>query len=182
MDRDYITQWSYDWRNNESPYPKLQRWLTLPFDRDSETVRVLRQNNAAATAGQVMKYWGPQMSTEGPHYLGAVTIFLFILGLILIKSREKWWLLIATILAILSWGKHFMPFTNLFIDYFPGYNKFRAVTMILVIAQFCVPLLGILAIKDILSDKIPDKKLINGLKLATIITGGIVLWFYYSPV
>lgn len=183
LDRDYITQWSYGIGETMNLLiPNFKGGSTAPFDRDSETVRVLRQNNAAAAAGQVMKYWGPQMSTEGPHYLGAVTIFLFILGLILIKSREKWWLLIATILAILlSWGKHFMPFTNLFIDYFPGYNKFRAVTMILVIAQFCVPLLGILAIKDILSDKIPDKKLINGLKLATIITGGIVLLVLLFP-
>lgn len=183
LDRDYITQWSYGIGETMNLLiPNFKGGSTAPFDRDSETVRVLRQNNAAAAASQVMKYWGPQMSTEGPHYLGAVTIFLFILGLILIKGREKWWLLIATILAILlSWGKHFMPFTNLFIDFFPGYNKFRAVTMILVIAQFCVPLLGILAIKDILSDKISRKELINGLRLATIIIGGILLIVLVFP-
>ncbi len=183
LDRDYITQWSYGIGETMNLLiPNFKGGSTAPFDRDSETVRALRQNNAAAAANQVMKYWGPQMSTEGPHYLGAVTIFLFILGLILIKGREKWWLLIATILAILlSWGKHFMPFTNLFIDFFPGYNKFRAVTMILVIAQFCVPLLGILAIKDIMSDKISRKELINGLRLATIITGGILLLVLIFP-
>lgn len=183
LDRDYITQWSYGIGETMNLLiPNFKGGSSAPFSRDSETVRVLRQNNAASAANQVMKYWGPQMSTEGPHYLGAVTIFLFILGLILIRGREKWWLLIATILAIfLSWGKHFMPFTNLFIDYFPGYNKFRAVTMILVIAQFCVPLLGVLALKDILSDKISRKEIINGLKLATIITGSILFLILVFP-
>jgi hypothetical protein len=89
---------------------------------------VLRQNNAAAAANQVTKYWGTQPGTDGPHYAGAIVIFLFILGLVVVKGREKWWLLFATLLSImLSWGKNFMPLTNLFIDYFPGYNKFRAV-------------------------------------------------------
>jgi len=183
LDRDYITQWSYGIGETMNLLiPNFKGGSTAPFSRDSETVRVLRQNNAAAATSQVMKYWGPQMSTEGPHYLGAVIIFLFVLGLIIVKGREKWWLLAATILAILlSWGKHFMPFTNLFIDYFPGYNKFRAVTMILVIVQFCVPLLGILALKDILSDKLSRKEIINSLKLATIITGSILLLILIFP-
>ena len=91
----------------------------------------------ASASNQVMKYWGTQPGTDGPHYMGAIIIFLFVLGLIITKGREKWWLLIATLLSVmLAWGKNFMPFTNLFIDFFPGYNKFRAVTMTLVIAQF----------------------------------------------
>ena len=100
----------------------------------------------------MQKYWGTQtLGTDGPHYMGAIVIFLFVLGLIVVKGREKWWLLIATILSVmLAWGKNFMPLTNLFIDYFPGYNKFRAVTMTLVIAQFCIPLLGFLAFTGIL--------------------------------
>lgn len=183
LDRDYITQWSYGIGETMNLLiPNFKGGSTAPFSRDSETVRVLRQNNEAAAAGQIMKYWGPQMSTEGPHYLGAVIIFLFVLGLIIIKGREKWWLLAATILAILlAWGKHFMPFTNLFIDFFPGYNKFRAVTMILVIAQFCVPLLGALALRDILSNKISRAGIIKGLKLATIITGSILLLILIIP-
>lgn len=183
LDRDYMVQWSYGIGETMNLLiPNFKGGSSSPFDRDSETVKVLRQNNAASEADRVPKYWGPQPSTEGPHYIGAIVIFLFILGLIIIKGREKWWLLIATILSImLAWGKNFMPFTNLFIDFFPGYNKFRAVTMILVIAQFCIPLLGVLAVRDILAGKIARKELLKGLKLATAITGGIVLLVILFP-
>ena len=92
---------------------------------------------------QVFRYWGQQPSTSGPVYFGAVVLFLFVLGLLIIKGKEKWWILTAVLLSLLlSWGKNLMPLTSLFIDFFPGYDKFRAVSMILVIAGVCVPLLG----------------------------------------
>jgi hypothetical protein len=109
-------------------------------------------------------------------------MFLFILGLILIKGPEKWWLLAATILSImLAWGKYFMPFSNLFINYFPGYNKFRAVTMTLVIAEFCIPLLGFLALRDIFKGTVTKKEIIRGLKIALGITGGFILLIIIIP-
>ena len=183
LDRDYIVRWSYGIDETMNLLiPNFKGGSSQPFDRDSETVRVLRQNNNAQAATMIMKYWGTQPGTDGPHYVGAIIIFLFILGLIIIKGPEKWWLLIATILSImLAWGKNFMPLTDLFIDYFPGYNKFRAVTMILVISQFCIPLLGILALKELFSSKSPKKDFSKALMIATAVTGGVVLLILLIP-
>ena len=183
LDRDYIVFWSYGVDETMNLLiPNYKGGSSKPFDRDSETVKVLRQNNAADYTTQMMKYWGSQPGTDGPHYMGTIVIFLFVLGLIVVKGREKWWLLAATVLSVmLSWGKNFMPFTNLFIDFFPGYNKFRAVTMTLVIAQFCIPLLGILALRNYLTGILPKKALMNGLKTATGITGGILLLVMVFP-
>jgi hypothetical protein len=108
--------------------------------------------------------------------VGAIVIFLFILGLLLIKGPEKWWLLAATILSImLAWGKNFMPLSNLFIDLFPGYNKFRSVTFILVIAEFCMPLLGFLALRDIFNRSVSKEEILKSLKIAAGITLGFLL-------
>jgi len=183
LDRNYITLWSYGIGETLNMLiPDFKGGSSTPFDRNSETVKALRQNNASSYSSQIMKYWGTQPGTSGPNYLGAIVIYLFILGLIIVKGRDKWWLLIATILSILlAWGNNFMPFTNLFIDFFPGYNKFRAVTMILVIAQFCVPLLGILALKEVFSSDKPGKELIKGLQIATAITGGVILLILLIP-
>jgi len=183
LDKDYIVRWSYGVDETFNMLiPDYKGGSSKPFDRNSETVRVLRQNNQADAANQVSKYWGTQPGTDGPHYVGAIVFFLFILGLFLVKGVEKWWLLGATILAImLSWGKNFMPFTNLFIDYFPGYNKFRAVTMILVIAEFCIPLLGFLALRDILNGSATKKDILKSLKIAIGITGGFLLLVLVIP-
>ena len=183
LDRDYITHWSYGIDETMNLLiPNYKGGSSKPFDRNSETVKALRQNNMASASNQVMKYWGTQPGTDGPHYMGAIIIFLFILGLIITKGREKWWLLVATLLSVmLAWGKNFMPFTNLFIDFFPGYNKFRAVTMTLVIAQFCIPLLGALALRDIYESSISRKEILKGLKIAFGITGGILLLAIIIP-
>jgi hypothetical protein len=181
LDKDYITTWSYGVRETFNLLiPNFAGGSSKPFDRNSETVKTLTQNKIGAD--QVQKYWGTQPGTEGPHYIGAIVIFLFILGLIIIKGPEKWWLLAATILSImLAWGKNFMPFSNLFIDYFPGYNKFRAVTMTLVIAEFCMPLLGILALRDVFNGTISRKELIKSLQIAAGITGGFLLLVLIIP-
>jgi hypothetical protein len=184
LNKDYITYWSYGVDETFNLLiPNYKGGSSHPFDRNSETYKVLSQNNNQAAANQLQKYWGPQAGgTEGPHYVGAIIIFLFVLGLILIKGPEKWWLLAATILSVmLAWGKNFMPFSNLFIDYFPGYNKFRAVTMTLVIAEFCIPLLGFLALRDIFKGTITKKEIIRGLKIATGITGGFILLVTILP-
>jgi hypothetical protein len=177
LDKQYITYWSYGVDETFNMLiPNYKGGSSRPFERDSEIAKALTKNNHPEGLNQFQKYWGTQPGTDGPHYVGAVVIFLFVLGLILVKGSEKWWLLAATILSIiLSWGKNFMPFTNLFIDYFPGYNKFRAVTMILIIAEFCIPLLGFIALRDIFSGTIPKKDTIKGLKIAAGITGGFIL-------
>jgi hypothetical protein len=181
--RDYITNWSYGIDETLNLLiPDFKGGSSTPFNSDSETVKALRKNNNGSAAGMMLKYWGTQPGTDGPHYVGAIVLFLFILGLIIIKGRDKWWLLIATILSImLAWGKNFMPFTNLFIDFFPGYNKFRAVTMTLVISQFCIPLLGILALKEIYNSAAPRKSLLKGIMTAMGITGGIILLLLVIP-
>lgn len=183
LNRDYIVDWSYGISETMNLLiPNYKGGASKPFNKDSETVKVLRQNNAGDAVNQVMKYWGTQPFTDGPHYMGAIVILLFVLGLIAVKGKIKWWLLAATVLSImLAWGKNFMPFTNLFIDYFPGYNKFRAVTMTLVIAQFCIPLLGFVALRDFFNGTLPMKEMLKSLKLATGITGGIVLLILIIP-
>ena len=183
LDKDYITSWSYGIGETFNLLiPNFKGGSSKPFDNGSETMKALTQNKAQSAANQLQKYWGTQPGTEGPHYVGAIVIFLFILGLIIIKGPEKWWLLAATILSImLAWGKNFMPFSNLFIDYFPGYNKFRAVTMALVIAEFCIPLLGVLALRDIFNGTITRKALIKSLQIAGGITGGFLLLVLIFP-
>jgi hypothetical protein len=184
LTKDYITYWSYGVDETFNLLiPNYKGGSSHPFDRNSETYKVLSQNNNQAAASQLQKYWGPQAGgTEGPHYVGAIVLFLFVLGLILIKGPEKWWLLAATVLSImLAWGKNFMPLTNLFINYFPGYNKFRAVTMTLVIAELCIPLLGFLALRDIFNGSTTKKEIIKGLKIAAGVTGGFILLVIILP-
>jgi hypothetical protein len=183
LDRDYIVSWSYGIDETMNLLiPNYKGGSSQPFNRDSRTVKALRQNNAGDAAEQIMKYWGTQINTAGPSYMGAIVIFLFILGLIVVKGREKWWLLIATVLSILlAWGKNFMPLTNLFIDFFPMYNKFRAVTMILVIAQFCIPLLGFLSLREYYYGNLSKKEMLKGIKIAGGITGGLLLIIILIP-
>ena len=183
LDKDYITYWSYGVDETLNLLvPNFKGGASKPFDRNSETYSALRQNDALAYANQIQKYWGTQPGTDGPHYVGAIVFFLFILGLIIVKGPEKWWLLAATLLSVmLAWGKNFMPLSNLFIDYFPGYNKFRAVTMALVIAQFCIPLLSFIALRDIFSGSISRQSLMKGIKIAGGITGGLLLLLLLIP-
>ena len=156
-----------------------------PISRLTAIPKLLQPSERTMPAqyiNQFQKYWGTQPWTDGPVYVGAIIFFLFVLGLIIIKGPEKWWLLAATVLSImLAWGKNFMPLTNFFLDYFPGYNKFRAVTMILVIAEFCIPLLGILALRDVFNGTASKKDILKGIKIAFGITGGLTLLFVLFP-
>ena len=183
LDKDYITYWSYGVDETFTLLiPNFKGGASIPFDRNSETVTALRKNNASQFANQFQMYWGTQPGTGGPIYVGAIIVFLFVLGIVIIKGPEKWWLLGATLLSVmLAWGKNFMPFTNLFINFFPGYDKFRSVTMILVIAELCMPLLGILALRDIFNGTSSKKELLNGIKIAFGITGGLTLIFVLFP-
>lgn len=153
---------------------------------NSETYRWLESNygrQAAETYSKHMPtYWGSQLSTAGPVYLGAVVVFLFVLGLFLIKGPFKWWVVTATVLAVfLAWGKNMEWFSTLFINYFPGYNKFRTVSMILVIVMFTVPLLGMMGFIKILKNEIEKKEILNALKYSLYIVGGFALLFSLIP-
>jgi hypothetical protein len=183
LDKDYITQWSFGLDETPTLFiPNFRGGACQPFPNSSQVATSLRKNNAAQYLRQFQKYWGSQPWTDGPVYVGAIVFFLFVLGLLIIKGPEKWWLLSATLLSLLlAYGKNFMPLTNLFINVFPGYNKFRAVTMILVIAELCIPLLGILALRDILNGTTGRKELWNGLRIAFGITGGLTLLFALVP-
>jgi len=190
LDRSYITQWSYGVGETMT--------LLIPnfyggasggkLGLNSELAKALRSNNQPENVvkyytGQPIPplYWGNQPGTA-PVYIGAVIFFLFILGLIVVKGSVKWWLLAATLLSImLAWGHNFMAFTDFFLSYLPGYNKFRAVTMILVIAEFTMPLLGILALKEMFDPSRDKKKLFKALQIAFYITEGLCLIFILFP-
>ena len=130
---------------------------------------------------QTSSYWGAQPFTSGPVYLGAIICFLAVLGMFVVKTSDRWWLLIAFLLSImLSWGENFAWFADLFFNYFPGYNKFRAVSMTLVIAQLVLPILAVLGLKAFFEteDKASLKK---PLMFATGIVGGLCLLFAVVP-
>jgi hypothetical protein len=183
LDLDYATQWSYGVDETMTLLiPNFKGGANIPFEKESKTITALKENNAIQAAGEFYQYWGTQPWTDGPVYVGAIVVFLFILGLILVKGPEKWWLLAATILSImLAWGKNFMPLTTFFMNYFPGYNKFRAVTMTLVIAEFCMPLLAVITLRDIFDGKVSKKEFIKGLKIAFGVAGGLTLLFILIP-
>ena len=183
LDKEYATQWSYGVGETFTLLiPNLYGGGSYGFlDEKSVTYQTLVDNNIP-NARQFLKqpmplYWGDQPGTSGPVYVGSIVIFLFVLGLFLVKGRIKWWLLTATILSImLAWGKNFMPLTNFFLDHFPMYNKFRAVSMMLVIAELTIPLLGFIALQKVFVEK-DKRRVINALKYAFYITGGLALFF-----
>lgn len=182
LDRDYITQWSYG---------KGETWtLLIPNAKGGASAYIGKQNPALDKADRQFKdtiaqqnaYWGDQPMTSGPVYVGAIVVFLFVLGALTVKGKLKWALLIATLLSILlSWGKNFMGFTNFFLDYIPGYDKFRAVSMTLVIAEITMPLLGFLGLAELMKDPDGFQKNIKKFYIALGITAGICLLFYLAP-
>ncbi|MBI5218220.1 MAG: YfhO family protein [Bacteroidia bacterium] len=189
LDKDYATAWSYG--KAETMTLLIPNFMggssTGELGTNSEVYELLKQNNYTENdAKQAIKrlplYWGEQPFTSGPVYVGAIVFFLFILSLFIVKGRLKWWLLTITILSVLlAWGKNFMWFTDLFLDYFPGYNKFRSVSMILVIAEFAMPLLAVLGLKMIFDGEITKEKLMKPLKYTLIGVGGITLIFAILP-
>ncbi|MRR20003.1 hypothetical protein EG827_07390 [bacterium] len=183
LDPEYITQWSYGIDESLTfLIPNFRGGATAPFSKDSEAVKALRKNNLAQAQGQLYRYWGKQPSTSGPVYFGAVVLFLFVLGLMIVKGKEKWWILTAAVLSLLlSWGKNLMPLTSLFIDFFPGYDKFRAVSMTLVIAGICVPLLAILSVRAITEGTVTRDKARKSVLTAALVTGGLAFVFFLMP-
>ena len=150
LERDYITQWSYGIGETWTLLiPNTKGGASVPLSMN-ETAMAKADPNYTSIYQQLGQYWGEQPGTSGPVYVGAFVMFLFILGLFIVKGPVKWALLAATILSImLSWGKNFMGLTDFFIDYMPMYAKFRTVASILVIAEFTIPLLAMLALKEL---------------------------------
>ena len=185
LDRDYITNWSYG----------IGETLTLlvPNVKGGGSGSTMSQSEAAMAKAnpmyngiysQLPQYFGEQPWTAGPVYVGAFVMFLFVLGCFIVKGPLKWALLGATIFSILlSWGKNFMGLTDFFIDYVPMYNKFRAVSSILVIAEFTIPLLAIFALKEILSkpDMLKQEKNCRGVIAALVLTAGVALILAVAP-
>lgn len=179
---DYATAWSYGWE--ELPNLMIPNFNggssagSVNPDK-SEVVRLFRQagqGNANEIAKSLPLYWGPQPFTAGPMYMGAITVFLFVLGLFLYKGKEKWWLLAATILAVfLSLGNHMMWFTKLFFDYAPMYSKFRTVSMALIVLQFTLPMLGFITLDRILKQEYSKKEFLKAGWIALALTAGFCL-------
>lgn len=174
LDKDYITQYSYGITESLNLFvPRLYGGAsTENLGKTSKTYEYLTEqglsrSRALEFSSALPLYWGKQPGTSGPAYLGAVVFFLFILALILVKGKLKWWLLTGSIMAlVLSWGKNFPVLTNFMIDYFPLYDKFRAVSSIQVIIELCVPLLMVLGLYQYF-DKSMDKKLkLRALKIS----------------
>lgn len=188
LDKDYVVQWSYGIDETLTlliPNFKGGGSLTNPGE-NSESYKTMKQKgvqNLNQNIQAISMYHGAQyLGTAGPVYVGAIIVFLFILGLFVVRGVYKWWLLAATIVSIvLSWGGNIMPLTSFLLDYLPMYNKFRAPSMTLVIAQIAMPLLGFIALNNILTDKVEKKVWLNGLKWAVIITGGLSLLFAILP-
>lgn len=191
LDRDYVTQWSYGKAETFTLlFPSVYGGSSsLKVSTNSKVADAMRANSVdESNIRQFLEspagfmYWGNQPFTSGPVYVGAIICFLFLLGLFIVKGNLKWWLLFITVLSILlAWGHNFMAFTNFFLDYLPGYNKFRAVTMTLVIAEFAMPLLAILALKEIYDNPKDKDRIFKGVKYATIILGGLALIFAAVP-
>lgn len=182
LDRDYITQWSYG----------IDETLTLlvPNFKGGASAALSQSETAMSKAnpmysslyGSLTQYFGTQPMTSGPVYVGAFVLFLFVLGCFIVKGPLKWVLIGATFFSIvLSWGKNFMPLTDFFIDYVPLYNKFRAVSSILVIAEFTIPLLAIFALKRLLEEPEILKQEKKPLGISLLLTAGIALLLAVAP-
>ena len=177
LERDYITQWSYGIGETWTLLiPNTKGGASVPLSMN-ETAMAKADPNYTSIYQQIGQYWGEQPGTSGPVYVGAFVMMLFILGLFIVKGPVKWALLAATILSImLSWGKNFMGLTDFFIDYMPMYAKFRTVASILVIAEFTIPLLAMLALKEFFASTAKKYLLIS-----FALTAGICLLMALFP-
>ncbi len=183
----YATGWSYGvdetmtlmipgFKGGSSSYQLNENSATF------KALAKLDRNFARSFIANTPMYWGNQASTAGPVYLGVVIVFLFVLGMFILDNRYKWWILAVSALAImLSWGKNFMGLTEFFMHHIPGYNKFRTVSMTLVIPQITFPILAILTLHKVLFGNIEKAKLLHGLKWAAGIVGGLSLLFLVFP-
>ena len=189
LDKGYITQWSYGVSESLNLFvPRMFGGATFEnLGENSKTYdflidQGLQKTRALDFASQIPTYWADQPSTSGPAYIGAIIFFLFILGLFLVRDKSKWWLLFGVLMSLfLSWGKNFSLLTDFMIDYFPLYNKFRAVSSIQVILELCAPILAILALVALFNPSIEKIRKLNALKIAFFsVVGLCVLLFVFK--
>lgn len=193
LERDYITAWSYGIGETWTLLvPNAKGGASVPMGRNEKAMQKANPMYRSIF-NQIGQYWGEQPGTSGPVYVGAFVVVLFVLGLFIVRGPMKWALLVATVLSILlSWGKNFMGFTDFFLDYVPMYAKFRAVASILVIAEFTIPLLGMLALKEVIQRVQAGQlneplycggkfSLLKSLYVSVGVVGGITLLFALMP-
>ena len=182
LDRDYITQWSYGIGETLTLLvPNMKGGASVPLSQSS-TAMAKANPQYSSLYGSLTQYFGDQPMTAGPVYVGAFVLFLFFLGCFIVKGPMKWALVTATIFSIvLSWGKNFMPVTDFFIDYVPMYSSFRTVSSILVIAEFTIPLLGVMALKKIIDEPQVLKEQVKALCISLALTAGLALLIWLAP-
>ncbi len=182
LDRDYITQWSYGIDETWTLLvPNAKGGASVPLAQNEKAMEKA-DPNFVQIYQQLGQYWGNQPGTSGPVYVGAFVMMLFVLGLFIVKGPMKWALLAATILSILlSWGRNFMPFTNFFLDYVPMYAKFRTVASILVIAEFTIPLLAMMALKKVVDEPEILTGKVKWVYASLGLTAGFCLLFALMP-
>lgn len=177
LDKDYATAWSYGKAETFNLFIPNFVGGGRDFSTDGSVSQVLGKYQAPKEyATYLPSYFGSQPFTEGPVYLGAVMVFLMVLGMFLLRGAAKWWIAGVSVLAImLAWGSNMMWLTDLFLDYFPLYNKFRTVSMILVVVQWSVPLLAVLALNEIAKGEVSKEKFLKSLYYSVGITAGFAL-------
>lgn len=186
LDFEYATAWSYGISESLNLFiPDFRGGSSVgSLTENSEVYKLFSQrdrNQAKQIIKQLPLYWGDQPGTEGPQYMGALAIFLFIFALFFVRSKEKWWMFAISVFALmLAWGNNFETFNRFIFHYFPLYNKFRAVSTTLVIMQFLIPFLGIIAVNQLMTDY-DRPEFIRALKWALGITGGVALLFVLFP-
>lgn len=182
LERDYITQWSYGIGETFSLLvPNVKGGASVPLAANEDAMKKADPMYRGIYS-QLGQYWGEQPGTSGPVYVGAFVMFLFVLGCFIVKGPMKWALLAGTVFSIvLSWGKNFMGPTDFFIDFVPMYNKFRAVSSILVIAEFTIPLLAVMALKEVLDRPSLIKEQAKAFYISLALTGGVSLLFAVAP-
>ncbi|MCR9263203.1 MAG: YfhO family protein [Flavobacteriaceae bacterium] len=186
LDKEYITQYSYGIAESLDLFvPRMFGGSgNEDLGTDSKVFEYLvgqglPPSKALELSSGLPLYWGDQPIVAGPAYVGAIVVFLFFLGLFLAKGKRKWWLLTGAILAlVLSWGKNFPALTNFMIDYFPLYNKFRAVSSIQVVLELCLPVLGVLGLWELFKKSGDDKEKLKALKLSFFITLGLGVFIF----
>ena len=182
LERDYITQWSYGIDETVSLWiPNVKGGASVPLAVNRKAMEKANPMYMSVYQ-QLGQYWGEQPGTSGPVYVGAFVMFLFVLGIFVVKGPMKTALVAATVLSVLlSWGKNFMSFTDFFLDYVPMYDKFRAVSSILVIAEFTIPLLAMMTLKKFMETPDMWKQHKQDIAISFGLTGGLALVFAVLP-
>ncbi|MGQ7867867.1 YfhO family protein [Sunxiuqinia sp. sy24] len=188
LDKSYILDYSYDFGEAMTAFiPRFKGGgMAEPLGEESEVYQFFAKNQGKAQARQISQnlplYWGTQPISSAPFYYGAVLCFLFVLGLFVLKGKDKWWIVAVVVVSfLLSLGKNFGFLSHFMVDYFPWYNKFRDVKNIIVIQQFAMALMGVLAVKELYLNRQNQKELTQKLKYAWFIVGGLALVFAVLP-